>query len=101
MEAITTLKTHGRTFKIVHYDGYFCAVEDKYITDGKLNTVLYGPALHTGSTVEECIRFTETACEVDDLVAQGVDARVAAIMVAGHVDYCAATKLLAYALEAQ
>lgn len=99
MNRITTLHTNGRTFAIVRYQGKYCSIEEKFITDGKLNTPLYGPALHTGRTVAECVEFTCNACKVDELEAEGIDRMVACVMVVGNVSRDRAEEMLARAKE--
>lgn len=61
----------GRHFTIVKHDKLYCAIEDKYITDGKINRQLWGPQLHPGETLEDCINSVTDAVEVDYLVEQG------------------------------
>ena len=63
----------GRHFTIVRNDnGMYCAVEDKFIKNGKTTQVLYANNLHPGATLEDCLNYTKDAVEVDYLVEQGM-----------------------------
>lgn len=47
----------GRVFHIVQdEEGFFLAVEDKYVTNGKLNTTLNGFQLHVSKCLKTCLQ---------------------------------------------
>lgn len=63
----------GRNFVIVrNCDGFYCAIEDKYITDGKINTSLSGQQLHASRSVAECLEDTRHAVEMDYYMEHGL-----------------------------
>lgn len=61
----------GKHFVLVKHQNVYCAIEDKYITDGKINKRLNGLEMHVGKTLEECINYTTDYAEVEYLVEQG------------------------------
>lgn len=61
----------NRRFTVVNNDCMYLSIEDKYITDGKLNTTLYGYQLHPSRDLDECIRNTENHVKIDDLISKG------------------------------
>lgn len=61
----------GKHFVIVKHQDLYCAIEDKYITDGKVNKRLNGGEMHAGQTLEDCIHFATDYAEVEYLVEQG------------------------------
>ena len=66
---IKTLKKHGRSFTIVkNADGFYLAIEDKYITDGKLNTTLNGIQMNASKDLEKCIQTTIDHIEIEYLM---------------------------------
>ncbi len=71
---IRTLVAEGRTFTIVHSAEYnkYLAIEDKYITDGKLNQQLNGFQMHASDTVDECVNITIMSCRIDRMKAEGM-----------------------------
>lgn len=68
MKHITTLKARSKTFEIVKDERGFWAIEDKYITDGKLNQQINGITGNLRDTLEACIESARTHAEVDYLV---------------------------------
>lgn len=58
----------GRVFHIVQdEEGFFLAVEDKYVTNGKLNTTLNGFQLHASKCLKTCLQGVEDMVEIDYL----------------------------------
>ena len=52
MKYVTRFIILGREFEIVENDdGWYLAIEKKYITDGKLNCKLNGLQMHAGRTI--------------------------------------------------
>lgn len=88
LDVVTTLHIHGRTFKFVYFNSSskYCSIEDKYITDGRLNTPLYAPALHPSTSLTGCIEQTRIDCECDELINQGIPPMIAVAMVATGLD---------------
>ena len=69
---IKTLEARERHFTIIkHESGMYCAIEDKYITNGVLNTTLNGLQMHANSELEECIKDTLNCVEVEYLMTKG------------------------------
>ena len=62
---ITTLKVRNKSFEIVQDERGFWAIEDKYITDGKLNKQINGISGHLKNTLEECIESAKFSAEVE------------------------------------
>ena len=71
MKRITTLKFMGRSFEIVKDGETFRAIEDKYITNGKTNQVLYGYQTFPSDTAEGCIGLVQDALKIQFLESQG------------------------------
>lgn len=65
MRKITTYKQMGRSFEIVRNDGRYLAIEDKYITDGRLNTKLNGLQMCAADTLKECLRRVSDKVELE------------------------------------
>ncbi|MCD7888359.1 MAG: hypothetical protein LUG23_00265 [Oscillospiraceae bacterium] len=86
---ITKIYVSGRSFYIVFSQDYhYLAIEDKYIDgDGRLAQKLNGIQMHSSRSYAECVEQTIKACEVDKLVAKGVDVVTACIMVHCQVDF--------------
>lgn len=66
----------GRHFTIVketegHFAGFYHAIEDKYITDGRLNKTLNGAQLHASKELNTCLNNTRNSVEIDYLIEQG------------------------------
>lgn len=81
MKHITTLKVRNKSFEIVKDEKGFWAIEDKYITDGKLNKQINGITGHLRETLEQCIESARMSAEVDYLVSEGWDATEAVMKV--------------------
>lgn len=62
-----------RHFTIVDNNGFYCAIESKYITDGKLNTKLNGLQMHANKVLSGCLDSVKDACEIDYLMDNGMD----------------------------
>lgn len=72
MTVVREFIVRNRKFTIVKKDGFFCAIEDKYITDGKLNTALNGLQMHASKDLNICLNTVKACVEVDHLVQQGM-----------------------------
>ena len=69
---VKNLIIRNRHFTIVkNGDGFYLAIEDKYITDGKLNQTLNGIQMHASKELNQCIEDTKNTVEIDWLVSQG------------------------------
>lgn len=69
---VKNLIIRGRHFTIVkNGDGFYLAIEDKYITDGKINQTLNGMQMHASKELNQCIEDTKNSVEIDWLVSQG------------------------------
>lgn len=74
MKKITELIARDRKFHIVFKDGYYMAVDDKYLDkDGKLTRALNGLQMNASKSLETTIDTTRKQVEVDHLVDNGVD----------------------------
>ena len=62
---ITELNYRNRNFTIVLEDGWYMAIEDKYITNGRLNTALNGFQMHADKKRANCIEMTKNAIDMD------------------------------------
>ena len=72
MKHITTFHINGRDFECVeNNDGWFLAIEHKYITNRKLNRSLNGLEIHAGRTVNECFKNAVFSVEFDKLIEAG------------------------------
>lgn len=61
-----------RHFTIVqNEEGFFLAIEDKYITDGKLNRTLNGFQMFASKDLNTCLNTTKNQVEIEYLEAQG------------------------------
>lgn len=72
---IKKITAEGRNFTVVFNKEYnkYLAIEEKYITDGKLNQQLNGLQMHARDTLEECIQETEMTCKIDKMKEAGMD----------------------------
>ena len=77
MTVVREFIVRDRKFTIVKKDGFFCAIEDKYITDGKLNTALNGLQMNASKDLNMCLNTTKSCVEIDHLVQQGMSRREA------------------------
>lgn len=68
---IRELVIRGRHFTIVktkRSDGeWYLSIEDKYITDGKINKALNGLECHANRTLNGCINLTHDDVEIDHI----------------------------------
>lgn len=72
MKHITTYHSRGRHFEIVLNDeGYYLAIEDKYITDGRMNTTLNGLQMNANKDLELCLEHTRRDVEIAYLMSEG------------------------------
>ena len=69
---IKQLVVRGRSFAIVkNEDGFYLAIEDKYITDGKVNTTLNGLQMCASKNLNTCLNDCRNRTEIEYLEAQG------------------------------
>lgn len=69
---IRNLVARDRHFTIVKDEnGFYLAIEDKYITYGKLNTTLNGFQMHASKDLNMCVKTTLDNIEIDYLVENG------------------------------
>ena len=62
----------GRHFTIVkNEEGFYLAIEDKYITDGKINTTLNGVQMNASKDLNQCLDLVKSEVEMDHLVSKG------------------------------
>lgn len=82
MKHITTLIARGMKFEIVKDERGYWAIEDKYITDGKLNTQINGITGCLKDNLNDCIEQAKIRAEVHYLIeVEGVD-RMDAVRIA-------------------
>ena len=65
-------KYRGRSFTIIKKDGFYLAIEDKYITDGKMNTSLNGLQMRASEKLEQCIDAVNKSCDIEYYKSQGM-----------------------------
>ena len=68
MKRITTLVVREEKFEIVHYMDRYCAINTKYIENGRLVKQLNGLQMHARNTLAECIDETRMSVEVKYMV---------------------------------
>ena len=69
---IKQLVVRGRSFAIVkNEDGFYLAIEDKYITDGKVNTTLNGLQMCASKNLNTCLNDCRNRTEIEWLEEQG------------------------------
>lgn len=84
---IKKLVVRGRHFTICrNQDGWYLAIEDKYITNGRINQTLNGFQMHAHEELARCIKTTQDAVETDYLVEQGHSRAEAFCMVNNMMD---------------
>lgn len=81
MKHITTFMARNKKFEVVQDEKGFWAIEDKYITNGKLNRQINGIQGHLRETLEDCLETARISAEVDYLISNGVNAKEAIEMV--------------------
>lgn len=69
---IKNFVARGRHFVIVqNEEGFYLAIEDKYITDGKLNKALNGFQMYASKELDTCLNTCKNQVEIEYLEAQG------------------------------
>lgn len=69
---IKNFVARNRNFTIVqNEEGFYLAIEDKYITDGKLNKTLNGFQMYASKDLNTCLNTCKTQVEIEYLEAQG------------------------------
>lgn len=71
MKIVSEITHRGRNFTIVNKDGYYMAIEDKYITEGRLNRTLNGINTFADKNKESCIGFMKNSVDIDYYMAEG------------------------------
>lgn len=61
---INDFSCRGRHFTIVHDGIYYLAIENKYITNGRLNKKLNGLEMSASDTLEQCVEQTKNKCDM-------------------------------------
>lgn len=69
---IKTLAVRNRNFTVIYKDNFYMAIEDKYITDGKMNTTLNGLQAYASKELNICINSVTKAVEMDYLMENGM-----------------------------
>ena len=69
---IKTFTCRHRNFTIVNQNGWYCAIEDKYITDGKINTALNGWQMFADRELSRCLDRAKDRVELDYLESTGM-----------------------------
>lgn len=70
---VKDLTIRNRHFVIVqNEDGWYLAIEDKYLTDGKMNTALNGFQMYADKELQGCLNRVKDAVEVDYLESTGM-----------------------------
>ena len=69
---LTTLSVRDRVFYIVKINGYYCAIEDKYLDEnGVTKQKLNGLQMHAKETMAKCIKAVQDSVEIDYLMNNG------------------------------
>lgn len=69
---IKNFVVRNRNFTIVrNEDGWYLAIEDKYITNGKLNTTLNGFQMYASKDLNDCLDTCQKQIEIEYLISQG------------------------------
>jgi len=69
---IRNFVVRNRNFTIVQNEqGFYLAIEDKYITDGKLNRTLNGFQMYANKELNGCLNTCKNQVEIEYLVEQG------------------------------
>lgn len=75
-KVISRLTVRDKVFHIIAFkhDGakLYAAIDNAYITDGKINRPLNGVQMHTSSDLNQCIEYARTTTEFDHYIAQGL-----------------------------
>jgi len=70
---IKTFTARNRNFTIVKDDeGFYLAIEDKYITDGKTNTALNGLQMSASKDLNQCLTMCNNKVDTDYYLSQGM-----------------------------
>ena len=74
---ITVIKNvvmRNRHFTVVkNEEGFYLSIEDKYITDGKINQTLNGIQMHASKSLDKCLQGVQDEVEVQYLISLGMD----------------------------
>ena len=69
---IKNFVVRNRNFTVVKNEqDFYCAIEDKYITDGRLNRQLNGFQMYASKDLNDCLNTCKTQVEVEYLVSNG------------------------------
>lgn len=72
-KVITTFLARERKFYIIHFKGYYCAIEDKYLDENmQLTQTLNGLQMHAMKELPQCIESVRQAVEIDYLMSEGM-----------------------------
>ena len=70
---IKTFTARNRNFTIVKDEqGFYLAIEDKYITDGKTNTALNGLQMSASKDLNQCLQMCNNKVDTDYYLSQGM-----------------------------
>ena len=69
---IENFNYRNRRFTIVLNDGFYCAIEDKYITDGVMNTTLNGLQMCANRKLDGCLNDVKRKVDMEHYEAQGM-----------------------------
>ena len=63
----------GRNFTIIHDQGFYMAIEDKYLDEnGCTKQILHGSQLFPAREAEDCMKLVNDRCDIDFYVASGM-----------------------------
>lgn len=69
---INRYETRDRVFTIVHDQGHYLAIEDKYLDEqGRMKETLNGFQMHADRELDRCLANTDRACWMDELIGLG------------------------------
>lgn len=82
MTNITTLHYKGRTYEIGKLQGWYVAIEDKFIDEnGRLTKQMNGLQMKANKSLERTIEEAKQEVDIDELVSQGMNQLEASIQV--------------------
>lgn len=69
---IKVFAVRGRHFNIVkNEEGFYLAIEDKYITNGKINTTLNGFEMNADKNLDSCLKGCKNKVDLEYYISQG------------------------------
>lgn len=72
VKIVTTFNYRGHKYTIAHDGKFYLAIEDKYITNGKMNTTLNGLQMNASDTLNQCLTGIKNRLDMEHYEAQGM-----------------------------